>query len=142
MIRRFQNTRPKRVNHYAGVSMVEMAIVAPVFLMILFAGIEFSRICIIRNAANNAAYQAARQVMVPGATVADAQAEADRLLGILGVKTFTLSVTPDPITSSSERVTVSISIPAKDNGWMVALFSKDLTLKAGSTLFTERDTVY
>ena len=122
----------------AGASMVEMAFVAPVFLMILFAGLEYSRICMIRNAANNAAYQAARQAMVPGATIADAQAEANRLLAVLGVQNYTLTVDPDPITAMTSRVTVSISIPARDNGWLVAMFCKDLTLKAGSTLFTER----
>ena len=31
--------------------MVEFSLVLPVFLLILFAGFEFSRICLVRNAA-------------------------------------------------------------------------------------------
>ena len=104
--------------------MVEMAFVAPIFMMVLFAGLEFSRVCMIRNAANNAAYQAARQIIVPGATIADAQAEAARLLNVLGVQVFTLTVNPSTITPATTQITVSIAIPAKDNGWMSAMFSK------------------
>ena len=122
--------------------MVEMALVAPVFMMIFFAGLEFARICTIRNAANNAAYQAARQIVVPGATVQKAEDEVARLLNVLGVSVYNMTVTPSVIDASTERVTVHIDIPAKDNGWMSAMFVKNLTLKAGSTLFTERDTAY
>ena len=122
-----------------GVSMVEFSLVVPVFLMILFAGFEFSRICLVRNAAHNAAYQAARRVMVPGATVADAQAEATRLLSIFGVNSFTLTVNPSPITLAADRVTVSINIPASQCGWITPRFTNSLTIRAGSTLRAERD---
>lgn len=125
--------------HRQGSAMVEMAIIVPIFFMILFAGIEFSRVCLVRNAANNAAYQSARQMMVPGATLTDAQAEAGRLLTVLGVGTYTLTVTPDPVTTSTDRVTVRIAIPAWQNGWVSAYFCPNLTIQAGSTLFTERD---
>ena len=122
-----------------GAAMVELAIVAPIFFTLLFAGLEFSRVSLVRNGANNAAYQAARRIMVPGATLTDAETEAGRLLGVLGVNTFVLTVTPDPVTPSTDRVTVRIAISARDNGWVSAVFSKDLTLQAGSTLYTERD---
>ncbi len=118
--------------------MVEFSLVLPVFLLILFAGFEFSRICLVRNAAHNAAYQATRRVMVPGATVADANAEATRLLSIFGVNSFTLTVTPTPITLESDRVTVSIAIPASQCGWITPRFTNSLTIRAGSTLFAER----
>lgn len=119
--------------------MVEFSLVVPVFLLILFAGFEFSRICLVRNAAHNAAYQATRRVMVPGATVADANAEATRLLSIFGVNSFTLTVTPTPITRESDRVTVSIAIPASQCGWITPRFTNSLTIRAGSTLFAERE---
>ena len=77
--------------------------------------------------------------MVPGATVADANAEATRLLSIFGVNSFTLTVTPTPITLASDRVTVSIAIPASQCGWIVPRFTNSLTIRAGSTLFAERE---
>lgn len=141
-------TRMKRIrshrqsqkhDHRRGVTMVEFSVVLPVFLMIVFAGFEFSRICLIRNAAHNAAYQAARRVMVPGATVADANAEATRLLNVFGVTSFTLTVNPNPLTLAASRVTVSIDIPAAQCGWITPMFTNSLTIHAGSTLLTERD---
>lgn len=131
-------TREKR----RGVSLVEFSLVLPVFLLILFAGFEFARICLVRNAANNAAYQAARRVMVPGATVADASAEVSRLLSVFGVNQFTVTVNPSPITLATDRVTVSVDIPANQCGWITPRFTNSLTIRAGSTLFAERDRTY
>ena len=125
-----------------GVSMVEFSLVLPVFLLILFAGFEFGRICLVRNAANDAAYQAARHVMVPGATVADANTEVTRILSVFGVNQFTLVVNPSPITLATDRVTVSVNIPANQCGWITPMFTKTLTIRAGSTLFAERDRTY
>jgi Flp pilus assembly protein TadG len=122
--------------------MVEMALVAPLFMMIFFAGLEFARICMVRNAANNAAYQAARQIIIPGASEQQARDEVGRLLSVMGVTAYNMTVTPAVIEASTDRITVNIDIPAKDNGWMSAMFVTDLTLHANSTLFTERDTVY
>ena len=110
--------------------------------MVLFAGFEFSRVCLIRNAAHNAVYQAARRVMVPGATVADANAEATRLLSVFGVNSFTLTINPTPITLAANRVTVSIDIPASQCSWIAPRFTNSLTIHAGSTLFAERDRTY
>lgn len=135
ILRRQTQTRRNR----RGVTMVEFSVVLPVFLLIVFAGFEFSRICLVRNAAHNAAYQAARRVMVPGATVADANAEASRLLSVFGVNTFTLTVNPNPITLTANRVTVSIDIPAAQCGWITPMFTNTLTIHAGSTLLAERD---
>jgi len=141
MKNKLQSRTPKHGNR-RGVTMVEFSVVLPVFLMIVFAGFEFSRICLVRNAAHNAAYQATRRVMVPGATVADANAEASRLLSIFGVRTFTLTVNPNPITLAATRVTVSIDIPANQCGWIMPMFTNNLTIHAGSTLFAERDRTY
>lgn len=125
-----------------GVSLVEFSLVLPVFLMILFGGFEFARICLVRNAANNAAYQAARRVMVPGATVADANAEVSRVMSVFGVNQYTVTVNPTPITLATDRVTVSIDIPANQCGWITPMFTNALVIHAGSTLFAERDRSY
>ena len=138
---RHQPQRQPR-NNRQGATLIEFSIVLPVFFMVLFAGFEFSRVCLVRNAAHNAAYQAARRVMVPGATVADANAEATRLLSVFGVNAFTLTVNPTPITLASDRVTVSINIPAGQCGWVVPMFTNSLTIHAGATLFAERDKTY
>ena len=54
-----------------GATAVEFAIVAPVFFLILFAMFEFSRVNVLRHTADNAAYEASRVAIIPGATAAD-----------------------------------------------------------------------
>ena len=55
-----------------GAAAVEFAIVAPIFFMLVLVSLEFGRLNIIRHTADQAAYEAARHAMVPGATAAEA----------------------------------------------------------------------
>jgi hypothetical protein len=100
--------------------------------------IEFSRLNIIRHAADNASYEAARVGVVPGATVADVEAIAQQHLDTLNVTTSTITVTPDPLTSAADEVTVSVSIPVAENSWMVPKYSNGMTIQSSTTLGTER----
>ena len=61
-----------------GVAAVEFAIVANILFVLILAGFEFARLHLARNLVQDAAYFAARQAMVPGATVGDAEDEAER----------------------------------------------------------------
>ena len=63
-----QSTSGQKVSSRAGATAVEFAIVAPIFFLIMLASFEFSRLNVIRHTADNAAYEAARHAMVPGAT--------------------------------------------------------------------------
>lgn len=54
-------------NANRGVTAVEFTLVAPVFFLMLFAAMEFAVAGTIRSTANNAAYEAARLLVVPGA---------------------------------------------------------------------------
>ena len=60
-----------------GAAAVEFSLVATVLFFFVIGSVEFSRISILRQAMDNASYEAARIVIVPGATVAEAQ---DRVL--------------------------------------------------------------
>ena len=62
-----------------GATVVEFSLVLPILFTILFGMIEFTRLSNIRHAADNAAYQAARAVVVPGASSADAGCAGQRL---------------------------------------------------------------
>ena len=75
-------TRARRSKR-AGAVTAEFAITAPIFFLFLLAAFEFGWLNVIRHTADNAAYEAARTVIVPGATVADARAKANRILGIV-----------------------------------------------------------
>jgi len=121
-----------------GATVVEFAITAPIFLLFLMAAFEFGWMNVLRHTADNAAYEAARVAIVPGATAADARAKATSLLNIVGARGATVTISPNPVTLETDAVTVNIDIPMKNNGLIVPRFSKKTTLHSSSTLRTER----
>jgi hypothetical protein len=121
-----------------GAAAVEFAITAPIFFMFLLAAFEFGWLNVIRHTADNAAYEAARSAMVPGATAAEARSKANSLLRIVGARSARVKVTPPILTPETEQVTVSIDIPTNRNALIVPRFAKNMTLHSESTLRTER----
>src|SRR5437667_11175205 len=81
-----------------GATAVEFAIVAPIFFLFLMAAFEFGWLNVLRHTADNAAYEAARAAMVPGATAADAIAKANSILNIVRARNVSVTVTPSVIT--------------------------------------------
>ena len=134
MLNRSRNNRAWR----KGATAVEFALTAPVFFLFLLAAFEFGWLNVIRHTADNAAYEAARTVIVPGATAAEARAKADGLLNIVGARGARVTVTPPVLTTDTDQVTVSIDIPMSRNGLIVPRFSSRTTLRSSSTLRTER----
>jgi len=128
-----RNHRPRR-----GATAVEFALAAPIFFLFLLAAFEFGWMNVLRHTADNAAYEAARAAMVPGATAADATAKATGLLNIVGARSPKVTITPSTITTTTKKVTVAIDIPMSKNGLIIPKFSKSSTLHAESTLRTER----
>lgn len=137
MSKRRSRRRSLRTNR-RGASAVEFAIVAPVFFLAVFAMFEFSRVNVIRHTADNAAYEAARIAIVPGATAAEATAEAERILRVVGARDAVVTVNPNPLNQASNEVTVSVAIPMARNTLTVGTFTGTKTLRAQSTLRTER----
>lgn len=132
------NRRSKHSNQRTGATAVEFAIVAPVFFLILFAMFEFSRVNVLRHTADNAAYEASRVAIIPGATAADVIAEANRVLGIVGARNVNITVNPPVIDESVDRVTVSVDVPMNRNSLVMSKFMTNATLHSESTLRTER----
>lgn len=127
-------TRNSKLEIRGGAAAVEFAIVAPIFFMLVLASLEFSRVNIIRHTADQAAYEAARHAMVPGATAAEATAKATSMLKIVGARDAKIKV----IGPTDKQVTVTIDVPMAKNGWITPKFSKTKTIHSTSTLKTER----
>ncbi len=121
-----------------GVTAVEFAVTAPVFFLFLLAAFEFGWFNVIRHTADNAAYEAARIAMVPGATAAEAVATAQGLLNVIGTRGTRTTVTPATLTADTDEITVTIEVPMDRNGLIVPRFTKSKTLRSSSTLRTER----
>jgi Flp pilus assembly protein TadG len=127
-----------------GATAIEFAMVAPAFLTVITVCAEFSRMCIMRNASQNACYEAARFVMTEGATVDDGIQRASSILGRLGNVQADITIngsdgTGDEIASDAQTVQVAIVIPLKDNAVILpgSMFG-DNTIGAQVTLRTER----
>ncbi|MDH3718486.1 MAG: pilus assembly protein [Planctomycetota bacterium] len=121
-----------------GAVIVEFAMVAPIFFLLLFAAVEFARMNMLRHAADNAAYEAARHVVVPGGTSAEATAEATALLGVFGFQGATISINPTSLDDDDQSVTVTVDLPVNQNAWVFPRFTGNKTVRGTSTLRTER----
>jgi Flp pilus assembly protein TadG len=117
---------------------VEFALTAPIFFLFLLAAFEFGWLNVIRHTADNAAYEASRTAIVPGATATEARAKANNLLNIVGARAATITVTPAILTPETNQVTVDIDIPMNSNGLIVPRFTRNKTIHSTSTLRTER----
>lgn len=121
-----------------GVTVVEFAIVAPVFFLVVLAMFEFSWLNVVRHTADNAAYEAARRAIVPGATASEATDEASRILRAIGTRGARISIDPPTITLQTREVTVAIDIPMRENTLTLPRFTNSVLMHAESTLRTER----
>lgn len=139
VMRRKQRYMRKRSGQIRrGATAAEFAIVAPVFFVILLSSFEFARLNVIRHTADNAAYEAARTAMVPGATATEANNKADTILRSVGTKGARVTVTPAVLDPDVQSVSVRVDIPLNQNGWIVPRFTRGRTIVAQSTLQTER----
>lgn len=123
-----------------GAVAAEFAIAAPIFFLFLLAAFEFGWLNVMRHTADNAAYEAARTAIVPGATAAEALDKATSLLNVVGARGATINITPVNITNATTEVTVSVDLPMSRNGLITPRFTGATVLHSQSTLKTERPT--
>ena len=121
-----------------GATVVEFALTAPVFFLFLLAAFEFGWFNVMRHTADNAAYEAARHAMVPGATAAEARNKANSILNVVGTRGANVRVTPATVTPETDEITVTIDVPMNRNALILPLFMRNTTIQAASTLRTER----
>jgi len=129
--------RNRKRNPRRGAVAVEMAITLPILFLFVFTSIEFARMNVIRHTVDNAAYEAARRAIVPGATAADADSVARSILSTVGTKGITVTVTPAVIRLDSPEVRVDISVACDQNGFITPVFFKGKQLTGRSTLRRE-----
>ena len=135
MNRRFQSPAVQQNStNRSGTLTVEFALVAPIIFLIFFGCLELTSLNLMRHTAGNAAYEAARAGIVPGATEASAKQKALNLLKAVGA---TRNVTID-YQNTPDKVSVLINIPVKDNSWGLASFSGSSTIRKGCILSREK----
>jgi len=129
---------PQRRSVRRGATTVEFALTAPIFFLFLLAAFEFGWMNVMRHTADNAAYEAARHTMVPGAKASEAVAKANSILRVVGARGARVTVDPSTITEDTDAVTVTIDLPVSRNALVVPRFSRTRSIRSSSTLRTER----
>lgn len=122
----------------AGATAVEFAVVVPILLMTIWAGIIFARANMVRHTVENAAYVATRTVIVPGATKAEAIQRAEDMLSVLDIRNAQITFDPSEIQEDTLFVTTEITVPMNENSWGLSNYMKNAVFFGTSTLRTER----
>ncbi|TWU40733.1 TadE/TadG family type IV pilus assembly protein [Novipirellula artificiosorum] len=117
--------------------MVEFAIIANVLFMIILTCMEFARMNMARNLAQDAAYFAARVAMVPGATSADAVTEVDRIMGSL-LNEGGYSATVSDVNFDAETISVTVSVDLKKIALFAPMFLPETLMETTAVMRTER----
>lgn len=112
----------------AGAAMSEFVMVTPLLFLFFFAAFEFCRVAMIRHTAENAVYEGCRAAVLPGATAGEAEAEARRVMGTLGVTTLNVEVEPAAINSETQWVTVRVEVPLDENSFVPNQFVAGRTI--------------
>ena len=134
----FRSANKIQVLFRRGAHTVEFALVLPVILLLFFGGIEFARMSILRHVVDNASYEAARHVIVPGSTAQEGIDRANGILATMGVTGASIVVTPNPIKEDTDIVEVKVTLPALNNMWAVSIFSQGMSFESETRLLTER----
>jgi Flp pilus assembly protein TadG len=112
-----------------GVVAVELAVTAPVILLLFFGMWEACRLINIRETLAVASMEGARKGVVPGATATDATNAAKNICSLVGVNNPTIATT-----LTSATATVTITVPLDQYAWVTPFFLKGKTLRSTTTL--------
>lgn len=121
-----------------GAAVVEFAIVAPVFMLLVFGMIEYGRMVMVQQMLTNAAREGARKAVLEGATEDAVETIVREYLesGNISVEDSEIGVSFDP---GNNRAAVSISVPFTRVSWLpTPLYLGGRALNASSTMRLER----
>ena len=119
-----------------GGSAVELALAAPVLLLILIGTIEAAHLYLVQSELTSAARQAARRLAVNAMTTDQTEAFVRGRLSDVTQAVVTVSVASGALQQNQADLTVHVSVPMRD----VMLFGFDYFLPAERSTSTEPDT--
>ncbi len=125
-----------------GATIVEFALVIPILVLTIFAGIEFARMNMVRHTMANASYAACRHVIVPGATAKEARERAIRVLRVAGITDANIQFTPNQIAEDTAFVTTRVIVPLDSNSFGLGKIFRGKQLDIETTLRTERSPAF
>ena len=126
-----------RTNRRAVVT-VEMALLMSLAFLVMLGTIEMARFQLLVHAAENAAYEAARVAIIPGASASAAENTALSYLAIYKTCNPSVTITPNVINEATETVRVRVAVPVNGNSWVIPTFGKNKVIQGEAILRTER----
>jgi Flp pilus assembly protein TadG len=124
--------------------MVEMAIVLPLLVLLVFGLIDCSRLGMVTQILNTAAREACRVAAIDGNTNADVTARLNQVLNSSAISGVTVTQTPTDCTTvhSSDNpntVTVTLSVPFRQVTWLGTPFLfQSANVSGSATMSSER----
>lgn len=123
-----------------GAAAVEFAIIAPIFILLIFGIIEFGRVMMVQQILVNASREGARRAVLEDATAESVRQTVVEYLtrSSINVPPDNVSVSPDPGNAiNNQEISVRISVPFADVS-LVPPFIYNGDLKANTTMRSEK----
>lgn len=123
-----------------GTAAVEFAIVAPVFLLLVFAIVEYGRMVMVEQTLTNAAREGARLGIIDGSSTANVEARVANYLQAakLTGHTTTVATLPPEGSDTGDRISVTVSIPYSQVSWLpVPMYLGGSTLSSTAVMRRE-----
>lgn len=140
----FRLHKPFRLfrSYRTAASVVEFAIVAPLFFMLIFGMIEFGRMVMVQQVITNASREGARQAVLEGTQTSDVVATVEEFLnsGAVPASSAEITVSPDPPETAGhgQPVTVTVSIAFSEVSWLPSpMYLGGATLEARTVMRRE-----
>jgi Flp pilus assembly protein TadG len=119
-----------------GAAAVEMAVIAPVLVVLLFGIIEFGWMFAVRNSMLNAAREGARLGALQGYTSSDVYGRVQEMLTPMGLNDKVTINIQEP-TESNPVITVSLTVPQTDVSLVSNLFDLNGNVRATASMRKE-----
>ena len=124
----------------SGTAVVEMAMVLPLFFILIMGIVEFGRAMMCMQVLTNAAREGARACAVSPLTTAEVKQICEDYAEGSGVAGVSVTVSPDPTTViRGEPVVVTVFVDFADVAFMPPFYTKNTVLSSKSTMRKERE---
>lgn len=123
-----------------GAAAVEFAVIAPVFILLVFGMVEFGRMVMVQQVLTNASREGARRAVLDGATSSEVTTTVNDYLQNSTVQGATVTISPNPPNNAGfgEPVTVTISVPFSSVSWLpTPMYLGQKTLSASTVMRRE-----
>ena len=127
-----------------GAAVVEFALVAPIFFLLVFGMIEYGRMVMVQQVLTNASREGARRAVLDGAQQSTVISSVRTYLTNASINgqnpNLTITVTPAPesAVATDQNISVTVQVPFADVSWLPSpMFLQNKSLRASSVMRRE-----